>query len=178
MISCSEYYASVWNFINETKADEINKAYDDLKNKSILTYIKIRCDDNIKYNERYNVYLNHPNSTTFYMTGPDSNFQARFYRKEGEVKGVFDGEKDRTIQDISKLTGITNIAENLIGDPVTKELCYINKYDYGYIYGPFTKVFRPTVSNKLIAMQCTQIIDNFTGEDGKGKTVIEDEFKN
>jgi hypothetical protein len=177
------YYNGVWALINETNADKINEEYEKLRNTSLLTYLKIRCDNEIKYNQRFNVFLNVDSPTTFYMTGPDPNFQAYYYKGEGEAKGRFKASKERAIEAINKIKGgtpMTNIADNLVGNPDTDELCYIKKYDYGNLYGPFTKVFKPSISNEDIAKDCKEIEDAFNankdvfvlgyGSSGAGKT--------
>jgi len=147
----------------------IDEEYNKLFEKSITTYLKIRCEGDT-YNERYNIFLqNLPEIVTaddykipqsLFLTGPNPN--------TGDIKFY-----DPTFK-------INNKNKNLLADDKTGKLCYIKKYDYGYLYGPFTRIFTPKINNSEISKKCFEILDNFNddksifiigyGASGAGKT--------
>jgi len=174
-----------------SKKTEINTAYKLLHEKSIISYLKIRQDaDQNGYNQRFNIYvepvenrLTQPQS--MYLTGPNPNSKVYFYKmnKTGP-------NGDVTIKHIGEpgLAGPTGIYSNLIlgpnaANPVEQEdndVAFISKYDYGYLYGPFSRIFTPRIPNPKIAEECIEIINKIEanesvfvlgyGASGAGKT--------
>jgi hypothetical protein len=165
--------------------NEINKAYKNLYELSVTTYLKVRCEgtpaikdkngeiitpaDPTAYNERYNVYLepeaeNIRLPRSMYLTGPNPNERLEYYGVQ--FNG---GQFDRVPKDHPTL--VTNAERRVIG---------VGKYDYGMLYGPFTRIFTPQESNKEVANKCYEILEKFRenkpvfvlgyGASGAGKT--------
>ena len=165
--------------------NEINKAYKNLYELSVTTYLKVRCEgtpaikdkngeiitpaDPTAYNERYNVYLEPETENirlprSMYLTGPNPNERLEYYGVQ--FNG---GQFDRVPKDHPTL--VTNADRRVIG---------VGKYDYGMLYGPFTRIFTPQESNKEVANKCYEILEKFRenkpvfvlgyGASGAGKT--------
>ena len=80
---------------------------------------------------------------SLFITGPDPNLKIPLYKK------VANYDHYNTSQDSIKLGLDGNLSE-------------IKKYDYGYLYGPFTRVFLPKQDNDEISKKCTEILELLT----------------
>jgi hypothetical protein len=135
----------------------------------IKTYLKIRCDtyDKQLYNEYFNIFADSKEKKnkeleSVYITGPNININVPFYTPKDKI-------------DASCPVVPSNILLN--NDCTLKEIV---SYDYGYLYGPFTKVFLPASNNKEVSNQCSEIFNSLKnnksvfvigyGASGAGKT--------
>ena len=172
-----------WNALNENFillkknldviSEEINLKYIAENDEPIKTYIRVRCDTYEKqlYNEYFNIYAdpeekknNLHKLESIYITGPNTNINVPFYTP-----------KKANDANLECPAVPSNIVLN--NDCTVKEIV---SYDYGYLYGPFTRVFLPATKNKYISNQCTEIykaINNNKspfiicyGPSGSGKT--------
>lgn len=162
----------LFKILHSDKRKQIDAAYKILNESSIISYLKIRCEGE-KYNQRFNVYLepnkddsNKPQS--MYLTGPNPNNRLSFYKayNPGELGVLSD-------------PAVAAENPNLIPDE-QGNVKDIKKYDYGILYGPFTKIFKPKESNTDIARKCTEVIKTLQedrsifilgyGASGAGKT--------
>jgi hypothetical protein len=174
-----------------SKKLEINKAYKELYEKSIVSYLKIRRDANqTGYNQRFNVFLEPVDDRlkqpqSMYLTGPDPNNMISLYAKNAKYKHISDEGVAGSRNSDGKIVGEY---PNLILGPNAKnpatpedsELAFVSKYDYGYLYGPFSRIFPPQVLNPQIGKECIEIIDKIEanesvfvlgyGASGSGKT--------
>jgi len=194
---------------DEKTINRIDEEYRKLYDESIITYIKIRADDWQKgeFNDRFNVFIEEPidpeneedckRPQSLYLTGPDPNYQSSFY--ENFYKG-FEDEQGRAnsvkpgIDRIENLLGGATFKKNALGvlevdpntnrnivvNPADDKLCFVKAFDYGYMYGKFTRVFRPSVTNREITNKCHEIMNTLNnnrsilmlgyGSSGAGKT--------
>ena len=174
-----------------SKKLEINKAYKELYEKSIVSYLKIRRDANqTGYNQRFNVFLEPVDDRlkqpqSMYLTGPDPNNMISLYAKNAKYKHISEEGVAGSRNSDGKIVGEY---PNLILGPNAKnpatpedsELAFVSKYDYGYLYGPFSRIFPPQVLNPQIGKECIEIIDKIEanesvfvlgyGASGSGKT--------
>jgi hypothetical protein len=162
--------------INETGFIKlINDNYILINKEPIITYLKIRCDDksNNQYNEYFNIYTERLSDRlnklqSIYITGPDPNLNMSLYKNTGPK---------------ANLPSMT-----FNSDGTLKEIL---KYDYGYLYGPFTRVFLPNEDNETVSKNCNEILSSITeknksvfiigyGQSGAGKTssLISRKYKN
>ena len=155
--------------LNSDNKNKINQEYKKITETAVTTYLKIRCEGS-NYNQRFNVFLepitDNKLPQSMYLTGPNpnNNFGVQYYKGKSE-------------QNKGELTNTTDL--NLIPDDIGN-LKFVKKYDYGLLYGPFTKIFTPRESNKQIAEKCTEILEKFEnnesvfilgyGASGAGKT--------
>jgi hypothetical protein len=157
---------------------EIDIEYKKLNDDPIKTYLKIRCDeyDQNLYNEYFNIFINKnldksKNVQSLFIAGPNPNLNIPFY-KNNSVTVLSSKEKESiTLDENNKLKSI-------------------NKYDYGYLYGPFTRIFLPNQNNEYVSENCKEILDKLVkkesafvigyGQSGAGKTssLICREYKN
>ena len=168
--------------------DNLIKETNKLIENDVVTYLKVRCDTHKekKYNQHYNVYLedlagqNRPQS--LYLTGPDPNTNAYFYDFETNVNNpnIPNVEELQNGKFVNEYNYPNNSFKYLNLDVKKQNVESINRYDFGYLYGPFTKIFTPADDNKKISVECTDILDNLNknnsvfvlgyGASGAGKT--------
>lgn len=153
------------------KYKDIDILYDSLNEDKVITYLKVRCDtkDNInyRYNEYFNLFLEPDRNEqlqSLYLTGPDLNMNISLHDKNNP-----------------------QINQNIIRwGPEASNINLINtfkqfkSYQYGYLYGPFTKIFDHTKNNEYISSRCDEIISKLEqnknvfmigyGVSGSGKT--------
>ena len=142
--------------------EKIESLYNQEKNEPIKTYLRIRCDTKPKYNEYFNIYIepiSDDHLKSIYIAGPDVNLQVPFHKENGINEAKENGKN---------VTNIVAYGEE--EDKLKGSLKKINKYDYGYLYGPFTKIFDQNQTNESISKNCTEIID--TLKNGKSAFVI------
>ena len=154
---------------NEEFRNKIDQYIEKMNNNNIITYLKLRNDEdgNEKYNNRFKISINEngiPNKIMVdYM---DDNIP--YYKKEDD-EFVLTPE----IKELASKTQnyILNNELNTIA---------IQKYSYGYLFGPFSYIFKPDVKNEEIAQQMIVIKDKIKenkpifmigyGASGAGKT--------
>jgi len=160
----------------KTIEKEIDIEYRKINEDAIKTYLKIRCDNpKPNYNQYFNIYTDSTldrskNVNSLYITGPDPNSNLSLYKKN-----------------INKTSANSTASIELNDDGTLKE---IKKFDYGFLYGPFTRIFLPEDNNKNVSDNCQEILDSLTvkkksvfvigyGQSGAGKTssLISREFK-
>ena len=170
---------------------EINTAYKELYEKSIVSYLKIRRDANqTGYNQRFNVFLEPVDDRlkqpqSMYLTGPDPNNMISLYAKNAKYKHISEKGVAGSRSSDGKIIGEY---PNLIlgpnaanpATPEDSELAFVSKYEYGYLYGPFSRIFPPQVLNPQIGKECIEIIEKIEanesvfvlgyGASGSGKT--------
>jgi hypothetical protein len=148
--------------------EEINLKYSLENEEPIKTYLKIRCDTYEKklYNEYFNIFADSSQKKnkeleSVYITGPNTNINVPFYTPT------------------EKKDACPFVPPNILlnSDCTLKEIV---SYDYGYLYGPFTRVFLPSTNNKYISNQCNEIFNSLKnnksvfvigyGASGSGKT--------
>jgi len=175
---------SLFKRLNANKS-RIDTEYKKLYEVSVTTYLKIRCEgtpnimgpgdtilvkaDPTAYNHRYNVYLEPQDDLrkprSMYLTGPDPNERYEYYG----------------LQDNSHVyPRVPDDHPKLVIDKDTNIVKAVKKYDYGILYGPFTRIFTPNESNKEVADKCYEILEKFRenkpvfvlgyGASGAGKT--------
>jgi len=151
-------------------SEEISLKYSLENQEPIKTYLNIRCYTHEKnlYNEYFNIYADPEEKKnnkleSVYVTGPDTNINVPFYtpKKNGEE--------------------CPHVPANIIlnSDCTLKEIL---EYNYGYLYGPFTRVFLPEVKNKDVSNSCVEILNTLNrnesvclfgnGTSGSGKTSL------
>jgi len=161
----------------ESAKNIINTKYNELTENNITTYLKVRCEGT-EYNKRFNVYLEDEKidgtgkskPRSMYLTGPNPNHNIYYYKKN---KG-----DDKIIPHVSQVSAqYPNLVLSVSGD---NDVENIKKYEYGNLYGPFTKIFTPKQSNKEISENCKEILEKLRnnesvfvlgyGASGAGKT--------
>lgn len=156
---------------NQEFRNEIDKYIERMNNNNIITYLKIRNDEdkNEKYNNRFKISINEnkiPNKIMIdYM---DDNIP--YY--------VFDKEEDEyvltpEIKELVKTTQNYNLNNEL-------NTIDIQKYKYSYLFGPFSQIFKPDIKNEEIAQNMIVIKEKIKenkpifmigyGASGAGKT--------
>ena len=156
---------------NEEFRIEIDKYIERMNNNNIITYLKIRNDEdsNRKYNNRFKISINEnkiPNKIMIdYM---DDNIPYYVFDKE-EDEYVLSAE----IKELVKTTQNYNL--NNILNTIN-----IQKYKYSYLFGPFSQIFKPDIKNEEIAQNMIVIKEKIKenkpifmigyGASGAGKT--------
>ena len=135
---------------------ELDNTIQNLKidnNKDILTFLKLRNDENTDqvYNERFKIFLNKNKNPNKLLLYYNIN-NNKYYEKNGDQ--IISTNVDRTFEDES--------------------------YKYKYLFGPFTQIFNPSISNEDIAKKMGAIKKSLTdgndvfmigyGASGAGKT--------
>jgi len=154
----------------DVMSEEINLKYTMENQEPIKTYLKIRCDtyDKRLYNEYFNIFADPEQKyknklESVYITGPNINLNVPFYtpKKNGEQ--------------------CPHVPSNIILNPdcTLKEIV---EYNYGYLYGPFTRVFLPEIKNNQVSNACVEIYESLgrnqsvclfgSGTSGSGKTSL------
>jgi len=153
--------------------DKIDEEYNKLNDESVKTYLKIRCDDDL-YNQYYNIYIKkdlpEQNLQSLFIAGPDPNLKIPFYKPRINNTDILNISKQKEL----------GISLKMIAGPENGTLDTITRYDYGYLYGPFTRIFPPKDTNDKVSKNCNEIIDMIThnksvfvigyGQSGAGKT--------
>ena len=151
----------------------IDVLYYEEKTDSVVTYLKVRCDtyNTREYNQYYNLYVSDSvgdRLKSLYITGPDPNLKQELYNPNNpipdELKDILNTWKKDEANSEGKVGTLKNI----------------KKYQYGYYYGPFNKIFGPSQNNTTISSECTDIINSLKknksvcvigyGKSGSGKT--------
>ena len=132
-------------------------------NKDVLTFLKLRNDEELheKYNNRFKIFLNKKaNKLGLYYKNDDESY----YDKIPDHERVEFGEMYKYKSDkYSK-----------------PEFILDSSYDYKYLFGPFTQIFDPSLTNKEIANKMDTIKNSLEkgndvfiigyGASGAGKT--------
>ena len=152
--------------------NKIETLYNEETAEPIRTYLRVRCDTKPIYNQYFNLYTepisnNKTRLQSLYIAGPDTNLQIPFYN-------------DKSTTALPQ--GVTNIILNS-----DKTLKKITNYDYGYLYGPLTRIFDQNTTNAEISNNTGEIIDALKkdkpvfiigyGASGSGKTSTLIEYK-
>lgn len=112
-------------------------------NRNLLTYVKVRNDDREYYNQRYAVFLNKNKfltDTTLVVKHNNHNFK------------YYDDFKNPIYNNLHRNFGLQAYFNKLSDARFT-----VKKYDHEYLFGPFTKVFPQTLTNKDIAIDMTDV---------------------
>jgi hypothetical protein len=129
---------------------EINKAVRSKMKTNILTFLKIRNDDGITYNRRFDIKLNsYGKPKIMGLQYNDDN--THYYKEEGG-----------NLVPTEAALKIFNRVGNL--DMKIKEN---RPYDHKYIFGEFTQIFLPNQSNADIAKQMDIITNQLTAPEPK-----------
>ena len=176
--------------LNKNFRDEIDKFINEINENNIITYLKLRNDQfhENKCNDRFSIKITKDtmkprNIMIDYM---DDNFP--YYKIVKNNRGKKDYIlSDEIKNEVSKLEIENNLVEtaissletalkispksknkknekyNLIENSVNNVI--IDKYNYNYLFGPFTNLFKPEMENKDIAKNMNSIIKKM--EDGK-----------
>jgi hypothetical protein len=130
---------------------------------NVLTYIKVRNDDDKQYNTRFRVFVNKntPKNTSLVVKYNAHNFP------------YFDSDKKP----------ISSLANNkTVFELTSSGVLLVKKYEDEYLLGPFTRVFEHTLTNDVVAFQMTEVINSLRhdnprpvflmgyGASGAGKT--------
>jgi hypothetical protein len=188
--------ASLYTFLTSKDVLKIiNAEYNELPGNSIISYLKIRLDadelDAKIYNHRFNVFLedlalkgkNRLNSNqSMYLTGPKPYHNIYYYPKNKKDASLIPTLKElRENTDPKKFTSydVTDYAD-LTLDKETGDVNFVNKYHYGNLYGPFTRIFKPQENNNEVSKDCVEILNQLKdnksvfilgyGGSGAGKT--------
>jgi len=156
---------------NEELRNKIDQYIEKINNNNIITYLKLRNDEdnNEKYNNRFKINMNDngiPNKIMIdYM---DDNIPFYVFNKEHD-EFILSPE----IKELSRTSQNYNLNNDL-------NTISIQKYKYGYLFGPFSHIFKPGVKNEEIAQKMTVVKDKIKenkpifiigyGASGAGKT--------
>ena len=140
--------------------DELMKLIAKQHNKNMLTYVKVRNDENDDYNKRFAVFVNNDpvlKHTTLVVKYNQHNFP--YYTQEDTIKTALPQSippdfmpKNFYTKDGNKLT--------------------INKYDEEYLVGPFTKVFDQTKTNQDIAEEMEEVKKHLVADEPRPVFII------
>ena len=123
----------------ETLVENMNKLITINASKNIITYLKLRNDNNNQniYNDRFKIKLNNADKSMLvrYM---NDNFP--FYHANSRP--------------------LSNLPENFKVDGLNLK---IDDYNYNYLFGKFTGIFKPDDNNAAIADEMGVIIKKITG---------------
>jgi hypothetical protein len=129
---------------NEEFRDAINNYIEQMNNNNIITYLKLRNDEDKKqqYNDRFKIAMNQStteNPNKIMIEYNDDNIPYYSYNKEDEEYVL--------TQEIKQL------AQQKEGYKINEILNTVNvqKYKYQYLFGPFAHIFKPDVKNEDIA---------------------------
>jgi hypothetical protein len=137
----------------QTLIDNINKKITENSSKNIITYLKLRNDDDDKriYNERFDIKIHRANRSLMVRYRND-NF--KFYNDKQENQGY------------------TNPPLPDVFIPVDGNV-KVKKYDYQYLFGKFTDIFIPKDDNADIAVKMNTIYEKILGQFNNGKYELE-----
>ena len=148
------YYEQALDILFNTTETVLDTVYKIQKTDSVLSYVRVRCDDKDRWNPRFNVFIQ--DKRTLIVAGPGPNIQKQLYTPP--ISKDLDTEVFYTRS--------TNIG--------------LKKFQYAYMYGPFTQVFDARQNNAQIAEQCDGIMSCLNekksvfvigyGASGAGKT--------
>ena len=159
-----KHYGKLKDFVEGNILNDINGGDDKNKNKlpqainlmirnimktNILTFVKIRNDQHKdrSYNQRMDIQVNQTgNPKHLLLQYNDDNLQ--YYKKEN---------------DIFK-SNITNYDDKFVQDGNSFKVA---KYDKKYLFGEFTQIFTPELTNGQIAEKMTIIKDNLLSDTPK-----------
>ena len=132
---------------NEEFRDAIDKNIETINNNNIITYLKLRNDEDKKqqYNDRFKIAMNQSsieNPNKIMIEYMDDNIPYYSYNKDDEEYVLTEEIKQKTQTAGSdnnyNLNEILNTVE-------------IQKYKYSYLFGPFAHIFKPDIKNEEIA---------------------------
>ena len=132
---------------NQEFRDSIDKNIEAINNNNIITYLKLRNDEDKKqqYNDRFKIAINQStteNPNKIMIEYMDDNIPYYSYNKEDEEYVLTEEIKQKTQTAGSdnnyNLNEILNTVE-------------IQKYKYSYLFGPFAHIFKPDIKNEEIA---------------------------
>jgi len=139
--------------------DVLNKVIREKIKNNVLTYVKIRNNENSDYNKRFGVY-----------TENDDRMMLVNYNDDNDAYYKINDNGDIEVVKNDKTNEFINVNGNLT----------VKKYDHIYALGPFTKVFNQQYDNKDIAKNIPEVIDSLKnlkpvfiigyGASGAGKT--------
>jgi hypothetical protein len=173
--------------LNKNFRDTIDKFINEINENNIITYLKLRNDQfkEKKYNDRFSIKISKDttkpqNIMIDYM---DDNFP--YYKLVKNNVGKDYILSDEIKNEVSKLEIENNLVETAISsletelkiEPKTKHenkekynlieddlnTVIIDKYNYNYLFGPFTNLFKPEMNNENIAINMNSIIKKMEG---------------
>jgi hypothetical protein len=186
--------ASLYTFLtSKDTGNIINGEYNNLPEKTIISYLKIRLDadelDAKIYNHRFNVYLEDLKSKgkdrlttpqSMFLTGPQPYHNIYYYPKNKK-----DASLIPTLQELrAKPEAYPNYDvrdyDDLEINKETGNVENVKKYSYGNLYGPLTRIFGPEENNNEVSKDCIEIVNQLKanssiviigyGGSGAGKT--------
>lgn len=145
--------------------NEVDNILSNYSKDTILTYLKIRSDNDSDYNSRFNV-------TLYKNKNKDKNIIIKLLYNDDNIK-YYDDRGNTIIKDKTEVKSIVDI--NTMNYTMDEK-----KYDNSYILGPFTQIFNYDKYNKNIANEMEDVknslINNIPvfiigyGASGSGKT--------
>ena len=154
---------------NQDSMRNINLSHTSAATSAVLTYVKIRCDQNEIWNERYRLGLLRNEATKREMLVEFNTHTFPYYNHDEE----------------NALRGFRNVSDDArrympTGSKMTWAVADNAPYQYHMLFGPFTKVFGPDTPVQQIARECDGIKTAITsgksvlmmgyGASGSGKT--------
>lgn len=146
---------------NKTVRDKLEQVLKDKSNQTMLTYLRIRCDDyedeTKSYNKRFDIGISQ-DGTMMHVKYNDHDFP--YYSMEKQkgkwvlsISPEVQKLKDGVIPEMGEgtkewITKYSEYFKNTNNKPINFSP---NSYDYEYIFGPFTRIFPPLMdpNNKL-----------------------------
>lgn len=164
---------------NESLTKYLDEVILEKLNSNILTYIKVRKDDDLsEYNFRYRVFVNNDSTmtknTTLLVKYNEHNIP--YYMKNNINRIVPVNDLEKTYSNIYKYPSF----ETVFG--IQNDELYVKKYQEEYLLGPFTRVFHHAMSNKQVATDMSEVKTHLSsqnprpvfligyGSSGAGKT--------
>jgi hypothetical protein len=152
---------------NQPFYKEVDRLVKEKAQDNILTFLKIRSNNNDRYNVRFNVMYRKDPMDTIIVKYNDDNI--KYYDNNNKVTDEFKNEYDTAFN--------TDTPEN----PYLKKKEFVNDfYKHYYFFGRFTNVFLQTKNNQQISTEMNIVVDKVIagnpvfllgyGASGAGKT--------
>lgn len=166
-------FIKAWVLIAEAIQDEMNVALtepletkiQEKYNNVMLNYLRIRSDNDLLYNKRFNVKINKDETKLLLKYNDTHDFP--YYQMIGD-----------TYHPASELINKATEYEHYFNINTNASSFDVLNYDQSYMFGPFTKIFTPNKENKDIKV--TEILKHINdnrdvfimgyGASGAGKT--------
>jgi hypothetical protein len=159
----------------------INDEYNKLSEKKVISYLRVRLDEDElaakQYNHRYNVYLEDlkgksrlTTPQSMFLTGPKPYHNIYYYQKNKNGPSAIP-----TLKQLRDTPGNfpnydVNDYADLETNKETGDVENVKKFSYGNLYGPLTRIFPPQENNNQISKDCIEIVNQL--KDNKSIVVM------
>jgi len=114
--------------------NSLNSKIQEKSNNTIITFIKMRGDIN-NYNQRFKIHIANKSNDSLYINYNDHNIK---YYDKSDDKWVISNDLNQKKNEYKVTVSVDQSFD-------------MNQYNYNYVFGNFTKIFLPNISNKIIS---------------------------